>query len=168
MSNSRGGSGTSRRRTSSAYRNTWIRNGRGFLRGADLLDYKHAIDFHGHEGPFLALGYKIGEYAREKLKPSGIMDLRALIFLKKIEKPYTCVLDGIQCSTTCTLGKGNIEVREGDGWRVEIEGKNGKVIFVIKEETIEYFLSRDDLERTAEEVRENPLERWVFLQDFSN
>jgi len=28
--------------------------------------------------------------------------------------PYTCLVDGIQCSSGCTLGKGLIEVLEGD------------------------------------------------------
>lgn len=133
-----------------------------------MLDYINTVRFHGHDGPFLALGYKIGEYARERLKPSGIMELRTRVLLKKIEKPYTCILDGIQCSTTCTIGKGNIEIEEGDDWRIEIEGKEGRIVFIIKEDAIEYFLSTSDVENLAMEVRKNPLRRWVIIHDSSN
>ena len=46
-----------------------------------------------------------------------------IILVRKI--PYTCFLDGVQFATGCTLGKGNIEVLEGEGIRAlfSLEGR---------------------------------------------
>lgn len=74
-----------------------------------------AIRFHGHLGPFLVLGVKAGLRAVEVLGWNPLK-MRAIIYLKR-RNPYTCFLDGVQFSTGCTLGKGNIEVFDGDGIR---------------------------------------------------
>ncbi len=64
--------------------------------------------FHGHIGPFLAVGLRMGLVANEMLgrDPLGAM---AEVEVHP-EPPRSCVLDGIQYVTGCTLGKGNIKV----------------------------------------------------------
>ncbi len=71
------------------------------------LSYQETIRFHGHNGPFLALGYRLGKFLVKRHKPKGIMDFKITV-KTNLKKPFTCLIDGLQCSTMATLGKGNI------------------------------------------------------------
>ena len=82
---------------------------------SDLLTA--AARFHGHLGPWLVLGLKAGAYARSKLAASPF-ELSARVFCPP-RTPYTCFVDGIQFSSGCTMGKGNISHQRADGCRVE-------------------------------------------------
>lgn len=73
-----------------------------------------AREFHGHGGPFLIIGLRMGIRALEALDSKGWFNLRCIVYLRW-EPPVSCVIDGIQISTGCTMGKHNIEVRDGDG-----------------------------------------------------
>jgi len=63
---------------------------------------------HGHLGPYVIIGYKMGALARKKLG-EGMMF--ATVETGHV-KPLSCIIDGIQFSTSCTLGKGNLEVKD--------------------------------------------------------
>jgi len=113
------------------------------------LNYKEAIRFHGHDGPFLALGFRIGKEAKRVLKPKGLMDLVAIVEIER-RKPFTCIIDGLQCACGTTMGKGNISLRKGKGLVKVMNRKSGKEIrFEIKKEIIERCLKSKDLSRTA-------------------
>ena len=64
--------------------------------------------FHGHLGPFIVLGYRIGKSA---LKELGLdpFSLTAQVYCSGVT-PQSCLADGVQLGSGCTLGKGNIEV----------------------------------------------------------
>lgn len=64
--------------------------------------------FHGHLGPFIVLGYRMGRYALKTLNADPF-DLKAQVFCNGIT-PQSCMADGIQLGSGCTLGKGNIEI----------------------------------------------------------
>lgn len=66
-----------------------------------------AVDFHGHEGPYLVAGLRMGMYILRALSARGYSDLKLIVESPPFT-PYTCLLDGLQVSTGCTLGKGNI------------------------------------------------------------
>jgi len=72
---------------------------------------KAGINFHGHLGPYLALGIRMGLLAVRALKPSGHHELSATVWTPT-SPPKSCLLDGVQISSGCTLGKANIKVRE--------------------------------------------------------
>lgn len=78
------------------------------------LNYAETVRFHGHDGPFLAVGYRLGRYLVKKLRPQGIMGLRITV-KTRMQKPLTCVLDGLQCSTFATFGKGNLTAKNVGG-----------------------------------------------------
>jgi hypothetical protein len=82
---------------------------------SDLLTA--AARFHGHLGPWLVLGLKAGSYARKKLKASPF-ELNARVFCPA-GTPHTCFVDGVQFSSGCTMGKGNISHHRADGCWVE-------------------------------------------------
>ena len=64
--------------------------------------------FHGHLGPFIVLGYRMGRHALNALKANPF-ELKAQVFCSGVT-PQSCLADGVQLGSGCTLGKGNIEV----------------------------------------------------------
>lgn len=78
-----------------------------------MIPLKKAVDFHGHLGPYLVLGVLMGDVAIKKLKCRRHFGIRAQV--KGADaKPKSCLIDGIQISTGCTYGKGNIRKIKGD------------------------------------------------------
>ena len=72
------------------------------------------IRLHGHSGPYLNLGIKMGLLALEILGVKGYFDLSTEVELE-YRTPMSCLIDGLQVSTGCTLGKGNIKVKDNPG-----------------------------------------------------
>jgi formylmethanofuran dehydrogenase subunit E len=70
------------------------------------MDFKKAVEFHGHACFGLAVGYRASEIALEKLRPKGDEDLVAVVENK------SCAVDAIQILTGCTIGKGNLIVED--------------------------------------------------------
>jgi formylmethanofuran dehydrogenase subunit E len=81
-----------------------------------------AARFHGHLGPWLALGLKAGLRVRRELAASPFQ-LFARVYCPA-KPPHSCFLDGVQFGSGCTLGKGNIRHVRADGCRVEF-ARNG-------------------------------------------
>ena len=69
--------------------------------------------FHGHLGPFLVIGYRMGRYARTTLCHDPFA-LSARVYCSGTT-PETCIADGLQMGSGCTLGKRNIDVTDYDG-----------------------------------------------------
>ncbi len=72
--------------------------------------FKGLTDFHGHMGPYLVVGWKMGEIANRELGEDPFK-MEALV-KTGIGPPLSCIVDGIQFSTGCTLGKGNIKIQD--------------------------------------------------------
>lgn len=70
--------------------------------------------FHGHLGPYVVIGHRMGQIGRERF-PNNIW---AVVFTGT-KRPLSCTVDGIQFSSQCTLGKGNITVREENTVKAE-------------------------------------------------
>ena len=74
--------------------------------------------FHGHIGPFLAVGLRMGLVATERLGRAP-MSMKAVVRVMP-RPPRSCVVDGVQYSTGCTMGKANIEIEaDPDGVAVD-------------------------------------------------
>lgn len=129
------------------------------------LDYRDTVRFHGHDGPFLALGYRLGRFLVRELKPKGIMGLRVRM-RTRIQKPYTCVLDGLQCASRATMGKGNIAVisrAKGDIWVYAQSGKRS-VRCRMSRLAWDICLQADDLEKAARRVLRTPINSLWHMQ----
>ena len=97
-----------------------------------LLDY--AKRFHGHLGPFLVIGLRMGSLAGERLgNPDPVHSLEVLMELEN-RRPVSCLIDGIQLSSGCTLGKGNIRVMDGRGIWALFRSGGRKVKISLREE----------------------------------
>jgi formylmethanofuran dehydrogenase subunit E len=64
--------------------------------------------FHGHLGPYIVLGYRIGKYVRENFCDDPFR-MKAEVHCAGTP-PQSCLADGVQLGSGCTLGKCNIEV----------------------------------------------------------
>jgi len=65
---------------------------------------------HGHVGPYLVLGLKMGNVAKKVLnisdEESQLLHADVLVPMKP---PTSCLLDGVQVSTTCTIGNQRLQ-----------------------------------------------------------
>jgi len=65
-----------------------------------------AFEFHGHQCPFMPLGYRMGRLAMEYLQVEHEKDHGFFVFPELGEgHPQTCLMDGIQVATGATYGK---------------------------------------------------------------
>ena len=90
--------------------------------------------FHGHLGPYAIIGYKMGEIANKKLG-SDPFSKKAVVWTGTTP-PLSCIIDGLQMSSGCTLGKGNILVHQDDSPKVQFTSKNGKKIEITLKSSI--------------------------------
>ncbi len=120
-----------------------------------MLTYKEAIRFHGHDGPFLALGFKAGRFILRNFIKNGETKLSCVVKLK-MEKPFSCVIDGLQCSTDLTIGKCNLKIEESDNeipvFVCEDKKTGQKISFTIKEEIFKKAKNCKDLHKCASEI----------------
>lgn len=76
------------------------------------LDREYGIEdlaaFHGHLGPYIVLGYRIGRYVRRNFC-SDPFQMKAAVHCTG-QPPQSCLADGVQIGSGCTLGKRNIEI----------------------------------------------------------
>lgn len=75
--------------------------------------------FHGHLGPYVVIGYRMGVVALDELESEGHFGISAEVHIL-LEPPSSCLIDGVQIGSGCTLGKRNIEIFEevGPAWAV--------------------------------------------------
>jgi len=94
----------------------------------DMID--RGIKLHGHAGPYLNLGIRMGLMALEMLDLKGYFDLSTEVELR-YKTPVSCLVDGLQISTGCTMGKGNIRViNNPDVIRASFKVKNDNKILI--------------------------------------
>jgi len=120
--------------------------------------------FHGHLGPYVVLGYRMGRFAREVLSVSPF-ELKAEV-LTGNTRPLSCLADGIQVGSGCTLGKGNISIQSdnkaevlfttGDGRSLRLRARSS-LIRRIRSEVNESNII-DFSERLASQPDENLFE----------
>ncbi|KON30900.1 hypothetical protein AC482_02790 [miscellaneous Crenarchaeota group-15 archaeon DG-45] len=104
----------------------------------ELLD--RATEFHGHGGPYMVVGLRMGLAALRRLDARGWFDLRCRVSLRW-RPPDSCVIDGIQSSTGCTMGKHNIEVEDGEGVAARFTKEGRRVDIILRQEVF------DEIER---------------------
>jgi formylmethanofuran dehydrogenase subunit E len=98
---------------------------------------ERGVKLHGHAGPYLNLGIKMGLLALEKLDVKGYFDLFTEVELK-YSTPISCLVDGLQISTGCTMGKGNIKVKDNpDMIRSLFKTGNKTLLVTLKPEITE-------------------------------
>jgi len=110
------------------------------------------------------MGYKLGKYINEKHKYKGIMDIIIKVKVKPV-KPFTCIIDGLQCSTFATLGKGNmmVEKSRGKDITVFVVADKRKYTYHITGKAMDICLSAEDLHKAAKKIFRTPFSQLFNL-----
>lgn len=88
----------------------------------ELRSYlKRAAEFHGHLGPFLVIGIRIGIIGIEKLACLKAQPAKVTASLP-LRVPFSCTIDGLQFSTQCTIGNQKLLLEEASDIEVKFEG----------------------------------------------
>lgn len=103
--------------------------------------------FHGHLGPNVIYGYRMGLIAR----PDHHKDAVAKVYCGAVP-PMSCLIDGIQMTSGCTMGKNNIQVTGEGELKAEFEYRNGnKMVISVKDSVRDRF--QDGLNHDNEDER---------------
>jgi formylmethanofuran dehydrogenase subunit E len=82
----------------------------------------YAVQLHGHLGPMLVFGARMGMAALGTVDAKGYFDVEVTCEGPFDKPPASCFLDGLQISTGATLGKRNLQTIASD--RIVVRVKN--------------------------------------------
>ena len=119
--------------------------------------------FHGHIGPYVVLGYRMGIYALELLKCDQYWDMNVTAEMG-IKPPPSCLIDGLQLSTGCTLGKGNISKLEVLNNRAHFSFENQMCTIILREEIVQEIKDSEDIESLAKEYYKKPQQELFIVK----
>ena len=93
-----------------------------------MIDYARKL--HGHVGPYLVIGLRMGYAARKALNVSDDDVARLTTEISvPLYPPFSCLLDGIQVSTTCTVGNRRLHFKNGKTVKAIFSGqKDAKTV----------------------------------------
>ncbi len=128
---------------------------------ADEESLLRISEFHGHLGPYVVVGFRMGLVANRLLGDDPFA--KSAIVLTGGKTPQSCVVDGVQLSSGCTLGKGNIAVIDhGKVAAIFTSKENGEIVKVTLREEISNRITSsapERLEVLAEELYSVPDEQ---------
>ncbi|MGQ9706980.1 MAG: FmdE family protein [bacterium] len=125
--------------------------------------YNRAVLLHGHSGPYLALGVVVGIFGLQQLDSAGYSGIKVICYCG-MEPPVSCFVDGVQCATGCTIGKGNLKIL--DGRKLECVFKTGErgIRLRVKERYETIAKKCDDFEKgvkLADEILSAPIDEVI-------
>jgi len=80
-----------------------------------------AADFHGHLGPFLVIGVRMGLVGVRELGAKENNEELRVTATAEDHTPFSCVIDGIQVATKCTVGNKKLRLRNSSEIAAEFE-----------------------------------------------
>jgi formylmethanofuran dehydrogenase subunit E len=131
-----------------------------------------AAEFHGHLGPFLTIGVRMGLLARRTLKTNGFRDLSVTVNTGN-KPPLSCVVDGIQVATGCTLGKGNIAVTNLNEISAAFHAKHKAIRVKMKTEVFQNLKAEllhgdpEKMEETARKISSIPDAKLFSIEELA-
>ena len=98
---------------------------------------KKAEEFHGHLGPFLTLGVRMGLIGiRELAARRNEGELRVTAILE-YSVPFSCVIDGVQVATKCTIGNKKLSLQSSPGIAARFELQKEDVTVMVNPDTFD-------------------------------
>jgi len=125
-----------------------------------------AVRMHGHLGPWLVVGLRLGQAVLADLGSRGFFDIHVVVTGPIQKPPPRCILDGLQFATGATLGKGNIDVVAAE--RFEIRATNTttgqEVCYGLRDELVSTIrrVSPDAAEDLARRLARQPFDHVAF------
>lgn len=103
-----------------------------------------AVRLHGHLGPFLVLGLKMGLKAESIIGKPVACEVFAIL-----RKPYVCAADGLK-----TVIRGNIVLKEGKGLSAKFSNGKDSLVIEVRRSIVEKYagVSWEKCEENAYEV----------------
>ncbi|MBN1322472.1 MAG: formylmethanofuran dehydrogenase subunit E family protein [Methanotrichaceae archaeon] len=118
---------------------------------------ERGIEFHGHLGPFLVLGIRMGLRGLKELGSFGYSGIVTNVEAGTTP-PLSCLVDGLQIATGCTMGKGNILTHPLGLAQATIETEGRKVTMKVKDEILDQIqaLGGEGIEEYAWRIADLP------------
>ena len=121
-----------------------------------------AIDFHAHLGPFLVLGVRMGFIALRELKAKKDDPKLRVTVSTKLFVPFSCVIDGVQVATKCTVGNRRLKLQDSPttiSTRFEILERHVMLVTLnpAEQEKLERLLSKHPTSQEIERIAHNIL-----------
>lgn len=86
------------------------------------------VQFHGHLGPAVVAGARLGMIGLRAVEAKGYFDVQVTCEGPLAKPPQSCFLDGIQVATGATLGKRSLQWVQADQLLVRVKNtRSGKV-----------------------------------------
>ncbi|UCE15726.1 MAG: hypothetical protein JSV12_07635 [Candidatus Bathyarchaeota archaeon] len=80
-----------------------------------------AADFHGHFGPFLVIGVRMGLIGIRRLEAKKYDGKLRVTAMLEHSVPFSCAIDGIQVTTKCTIGNKKLKLIDSSGIAAKFE-----------------------------------------------
>ncbi|NOX44348.1 MAG: formylmethanofuran dehydrogenase [Caldiserica bacterium] len=113
------------------------------------------VRLHGHLGPFLVAGLRMGRLALRLLGHPGYRGIVAEVETGTTP-PLSCLIDGIQIATGCTPGKGNLVIRDVGRPRAVFHADGKSLRVALRSSLVDEFRAAADPEGLARRVLRLP------------
>jgi len=132
------------------------------------LEIRNAEKLHGHLGPFLVIGVRMGSLAKKILDVNAGENNKLRVTARlPLLTPFSCIIDGIQATTQCTVGNQKLRIEKSQAKiTVYFEQQNShkalrihvnpKIIEELKERYSEG-ASNEELAREIASIRQSQL-----------
>ena len=134
---------------------------------------KKAAEFHGHLGPFLTLGVRMGIIGIRELEVKRNEEKLRVTAMLKYSVPFSCVIDGIQVATKCTIGNKKLRLRSSSGITARFELQRGEQVTVavnpaaferLKNELLAENVPPEEVRKLAQLVASMPEEELFIIR----
>ena len=112
--------------------------------------------FHGHLGPNVVLGLRMGKTITDRFGSEPFK--YSITSYTGRRPPISCIVDGLQLATPCSVGSGTIQIAEGGQARV-VAQKEGRHLEIRVRQQI---LDRMEAEYGPQHEEELPRELWTL------
>jgi len=132
-----------------------------------------AADFHGHLGPFLVIGVRMGSSAKKVFNENaGESDELRVTARLPLLTPFSCILDGIQATTQCTVGNQKLRMensQEKIAVYFEHQNSDKTLRLHVNPKIIEYlknrYSERASNEELAQEIASMPQSQLFIIEN---
>lgn len=116
----------------------------------------NAVRLHGHLGPFLVIGVRMGRIAKRILNPESKGDMKMQATIKiPLFTPFSCAIDGVQATTSCTIGNQKLRIEDSKqeiGGRFELQNPTTTLEIGVNQKVVEELAKRMSEGTASEEL----------------
>jgi len=135
---------------------------------------KRAEEFHGHLGPFLVIGVRMGLIGVRELGVKENSEKLRVTAMLRHQVPFSCVVDGIQVATKCTIGNRKLKLIDSQEVAAEFELQHRKKLTVtvnpttfnrLKGSLLSKNVSTEETQKLALMVASTPEEELFIIEN---